>query len=291
MITRKNFLLQSSVLAAGLAACPRKALSSTRPVGLQLYTLRDMFKDKTLAQVLQTISAAGYKEVEMFGLGADSKFFGNDAGATEDLLDEYNLKSPSGHYLPEDFLFNNGNGDDVKRICSVAKQIGNKYFVIPWIQPERRSTIEQYKALTDRLNKAGEICKAHGLQLAYHNHDFEFDMLNGDMGYNYIAAADPDLLKLEMDIYWVVRANQDPIAWFNKHPGRFHLWHVKDMSKTDKTLNAEVGAGQIDYPSIFAKANLAGLKHYIVEQETNYKPDLAGSIETSQKYVSGLLNM
>ena len=130
--------------------------------------------------VYENIAAAGYKEVEMFGLGADGKFFGVTPAETKAIFKANGLKSPSGHYMPEKFLFDNGNGDDVKKICEAANVLGNKYFIIPWLSPERRKNIEQYKALAERINKAAVITKAAGLQMAYHNHDFEFDNLNGD---------------------------------------------------------------------------------------------------------------
>jgi sugar phosphate isomerase/epimerase len=155
---------------------------------------------------------------------------------------------------------------------------------------EKRNSIDKYKALTDRLNKAGEICKAANLQLAYHNHDFEFADFNGEHGYDILLKnTDSNLVKMELDLYWVVRAGYDPIALFAAHPGRFHLWHVKDMNKNDKTQNTEVCNGSMDFKTIFANAKLAGVKHYIVEQENNYVPDFFGSIAASNKQVKKLL--
>ena len=114
--------------------------------------------------------------------------------------------------------------------------------------------------------------------------------MNGNHGYDVLLNnTDKDLVKMEMDIYWVVRAGYDPITLFKEHPGRFHLWHVKDMNKADKTQNTEVGNGSIDFAKIFAKAKLAGVKHYIVEQENNYQPDFYGSIKKSNSYVKKLL--
>ncbi len=140
------------------------------------------------------------------------------------------------------------------------------------------------------MNKAGEIVKKANLQLAYHNHDFEFADFNGEHGYDILLNnTDSDLLKMEMDLYWAVRAGYDPIALFKSNPGRFHLWHVKDMSKTDKTQNTEICNGVLDFKTIFKSAKLAGVKHFIVEQETNYVPDYIGSITTSNKEVKKLL--
>ena len=286
---RRTFLRQSAVLSAGIFAMPEMAFGNKQKIGLQLYTLRESVA-KDLPGVFRQVAKAGYSELEMFGLSAENKFFGYSVKETADLLKQNNLTSPSGHYMPEKFLFNNGNGDDVKNFCDVANQLGNSYVIIPWMSEEKRNSIDKYKALAERINKAGEICKAENLQLAYHNHDFEFADFNGEHGYDILLKnTDSNLVKMEMDLYWVVRAGYDPIALFKSNPGRFQLWHVKDMNKNDKTQNTEVCNGSLDFKTIFANAKLAGVKHYIVEQENNYVPDFFGSIGASNKAVKKLL--
>ena len=289
MNTRRNFIKQSGLLTAGLMMNPSDLLKKQKNVGIQLYSVRDeIFKDPK--GVIKKIAAAGYSEVEMFGLSAGNKFYGLTVKEFAQLLKDNKLKSPSGHYAPENFLFENGNGDDVKNFCEVGNTLGNKYIIIPWMKEERRKTIDQYKVLAERINKAGEICKKANLQLAYHNHDFEFADMNGQHGYDILLNhTDKDLVKMEMDIYWVVRAGYDPIELFKKQPGRFHLWHVKDMDKADKTKNTEVGNGTVDFKTIFANAKLSGVKHYMVEQENNYMPDIFGSIKTSCSYTKTAL--
>ena len=284
MNTRRNFIKQSGLLTAGLMMNPSDLLKKQKNVGIQLYSVRDeIFKDPR--GVIKKIAVAGYSEVEMFGLNAENKFYGLTVKEFAQLLKDNKLKSPSGHYAPENFLFENGNGDDVKNFCEVGNTLGNKYIIIPWMKEERRKTIDQYKVLAERINKAGEICKKANLQLAYHNHDFEFADMNGQHGYDVLLNnTDKDLVKMEMDIYWVVRAGYDPIELFKKHPGRFHLWHVKDMDKADRTKNTEVGNGTVDFKTIFANAKLSGVKHYMVEQENNYKPGIFSSIKTSCSY-------
>jgi sugar phosphate isomerase/epimerase len=286
---RRAFLQQSAILSAGILAMPEMAFGNKQKIGLQLYTLRESVA-KDVPGVFKQVANAGYKELEMFGLSAENKFFGHSVKEIAELLKQNNLSSPSGHYMPEKFLFNNGNGDDVKNLCDVANALGNAYLIIPWMSEEKRNSIEKYKILAERINKAGELCKSANLQLAYHNHDFEFINFGGEHGYDILLKnTDSNLVKMEMDLYWVVRAGYDPIALFNAHPGRFHLWHVKDMNKADKTQNTEVGNGSIDFKTIFANAKLAGVKHYIVEQENNYVPDFYGSIAASNKVVKKLL--
>ncbi len=289
MNTRRNFIKQSGLLTAGLMMNPSDLLKKQKNVGIQLYSVRDeIFKDPK--GVIKKIAAAGYSEVEMFGLNPENKFYGLTVKEFAQLLKDNKLKSPSGHYMPEKFLFENGNGDDVKNFCEVGNTLGNKYIIIPWMQEERRKNIDQYKALAERINKAGEICKKANLQLAYHNHDFEFADMSGQHGYDVLLNnTDKDLVKMEMDIYWVVRAGYNPVELFKKHPGRFHLWHVKDMDKADRTKNTEIGNGTVDFKTIFANAKLSGVKHYMVEQENNYKPDIFSSIKTSCGYTKAAL--
>jgi sugar phosphate isomerase/epimerase len=284
MNTRRTFIKQSGLLTAGLMMNPSDLLKKQKTVGIQLYSVRDeIVKDPR--GVLQKVAAAGYNEVEMYGLTAENKFYGLTVKELVQVLKDNNLKTPSGHYAPEKFLYDNGNGDDVKNFCEVGHQLGNKYIIIPFLKEEKRKTIDQYKALAERINKAAEICKQAGLQLAYHNHDFEFADINGEHGYDiFLNNTDKDLVKMEMDLYWVVRAGYDPVELFKKHPGRFPFWHVKDMDKADKTKNTEVGNGTVDFKTIFANAKLAGVKHYIVEQENNYKPEIFSSIKTSCSY-------
>ena len=289
MNTRRTFIKQSGLLSAGLMINPSELLKKQKTVGIQLYSVRDeIVKDPR--GVIQKVAAAGYSNVEMFGLSADNKFYGLTVKEFAQLLKDNNLKSSSGHYTPANFLFENGNGDDVKNFCEVGNTLGNKYIIIPWLSEEKRKTIDQYKALAERINKAAEICKAAGLQMAYHNHDFEFTDINGEHGYDILLNnTDTNLVKFEMDLYWVVRAGYNPVELFKKHPGRFHLWHVKDMLKTDKTKNTEIGNGTVDFKTIFANAKIAGVKHYIVEQENTYMPDIFTSIKTSYSYTKNIL--
>jgi len=119
----------------------------------------------------------------------------------------------------------------------------------PFLFPAERGTLEQYKKIAEELNKAGETCKKAGIQLCYHNHDFEFAAQDGIYPYTvfYWKNTDTDLLKMEIDLYWVTKAKQDPLALFQKYPGRFALWHVKDMDNTPKQFFTEVGNGVIDF--------------------------------------------
>jgi sugar phosphate isomerase/epimerase len=289
MNSRRKFIQQSGLLTAGLMMNPTELLKKQKIAGIQLYSVRDeIVKDPK--GVIKKVAAAGYNEVEMYGLSAENKYYGLTVKELAQVLKDNNLKTPSGHYAPEKFLFQNGNGDDVKNFCAVGNELGHSHIIIPWLQEDKRKTIDQYKALADRINKAAVICKAAGLQMAYHNHDFEFMDFNGEHGYDVLLNnTDKDLVQFEMDLYWVVRAGYNPVELFKKHPGRFPFWHVKDMLKTDKTKNTEVGNGSVDFKTIFANAKLAGVKHYLVEQENTYAPDIFTSIKTSCSYTKNKL--
>lgn len=293
MNTRRRFLQQSAVVTAGLitnsCAVFKGENKIEKKVGIQLYTLRDqIFKD--VKGVIGKVAAAGYKEVETFGLSREEKFFGLTVKDFGQLLKDNNLTTPSGHYLPSKILFENGDGDDVKKLCDVGNTLGHRYIIIPHLAEERRKTIDQYKALAEKINKAGEICKKNNQQLAYHNHDFEFNLINGQRGYDiFLDNTDKDLLKMELDLYWVVRAGLDPVDIFKKQPGRFHLWHIKDMDKGDRTKNTEAGNGSVDFKRLMANTKLSGVKHYYLEQENNYVPDHFTSIEKSYTYIKNEL--
>ena len=140
-----------------------------------------------------------------------------------------------------------------------------------------------------KLNKAGEVAKNGGIRMGYHNHAFEFDTVDGQIPFDLMMKdLDPKYIGMEMDIFWVVNAGYDPIQYFEKHPGRFEQWHVKDMEKSDKDRNADVGTGSINYKRIFAKAKKSGMKHWYVEQES-YPGAPMKSVGASAEYLKKLM--
>jgi sugar phosphate isomerase/epimerase len=156
--------------------------------------------------------------------------------------------------------------------------------VIAYLVENDRKTIDDYKKHAATFNTAAEKCKKAGIQFAYHNHDFEFIDMNGQTGYEVLMKeTDKSLVKFEMDIYWVAKANHDPIELFKKHSNRFPLWHVKDMDKTEKRSFTEVGNGVIDYKKIFENAKKSGMQHFFVEQDISADP--LASIQKSFEYI------
>ena len=170
-----------------------------------------------------------------------------------------------------------------------AAAVGVEYMVCAYLSPEERANIDQYKRLAGQLNRAGERCKAAGIQLCYHNHDFELEPMDGLLPYDVLLNhTDSSLLKMEMDLYWVHKAEKDPLALFAQYPGRFPLWHVKDMDNTPQKGFTEVGSGVIDFKAVFLKARQAGMKHFFVEQD--YIPASPfDSIRKSMTYIQKTL--
>ena len=229
-----------------------------------------------LGNIFSKIAGAGYRQVELYGYN-NRKYFGHSIKEMSDLLKQHNLKTPSGHYGLNDMLLGaEYNWESWKYLLEDANILGHKYVVIPWLDDKHR-TADDFKRVAERLNKGGELSKAAGLITGYHNHNFEFEMNDGISHYEYLLThTDPALVKFEMDLYWVKYAEQNPGDWFKKYPGRFPLWHVKDMeAKTEgkpKGQTCEAGKGIIDWPSIFVDQKLAGLDYAYVEQEQYTRP-------------------
>jgi sugar phosphate isomerase/epimerase len=266
MPTRRDFLRQSSLLTASLFISKEEWFSEPQKIGLQLYTLRnEMGKDAkgTLAKV----AAQGYKTVETFGYG-NGKWFGMNAAELRAELKSHGLTTPSGHTFPASVFLQSGWEEKWKPAVADAKAVGQEYIVIPWMEEQFRSDINNFKKMAAVLNMAAEICKQTGIKLAYHNHDFEFAPLAGTNGFDVLLKeTDPKLVFFEMDIYWVSKAGKDPLAFFSKYPGRFAMWHVKDMDNTPQKNFTEVGSGVINYKKIFTHAKQSGMKYFFVEQD------------------------
>lgn len=272
---------------AALAATDSFAFGSNkRKIGIQLYTVRDEIKNG-IDSVIAKLASLGYEQVEMFGY-FNGKYFGKTVPEMAALLKQHNLTSPSAHIGLDEFLFK-GNDDVWKKAVEDAQVMGHQYMVIPWIDPAHRSSIDDYKKIAARANRAAELTKAGGMKFAYHNHAFEFEQHGDTTGYQILLnETDAKLVKMELDLYWVKNAGKDPIELFRQHPGRFTMWHVKDMDKNDKNKQTEVGNGSIDFKGIFKEAKLSGLEYFFVEQE-NYDVSPYDSIEKSIKYVKANL--
>jgi sugar phosphate isomerase/epimerase len=245
---------------------------------------------KDPAGTLAKVANIGYNSVEGATYTGTENFYGMDAKSFAGLLKKNNLIMPSSHYrLGED----KDNGKDMmgtilhdwNKAVDDAKTVGVKYMVCAWLSPTERGNIDHFKKLADDLNTGGEVCKKAGIQLCYHNHDFEFIKDNDQLPYDILLNnTNKDLVKFEVDLYWITKAGHDPVELFNTHPGRFPLWHVKDMDNTPQHSFTEVGNGTINFKNIFKYADKAGLKYFFVEQDTT-PGDPFDSITKSIAYI------
>ena len=276
-IERREFV--KTLAAAGVAiAVPhtRRTTHDARrldKVGLQLYTVRDQMKadfEGTLAHVAEI----GYKEVEFAG------YFDHTPADVRAILDRHGLSAPSTHIAL-------GEIDAWKASLDTAKAIGHEYIVVPWIPQEKRLTLDGWKNVAGVFNRAAQLAHDAGLQFAYHNHDFEFPKLEGQVPYDVLLQnTDPKLVQLEIDLYWLTKGGQDPLSYFSRWPGRIPLVHVKDSAGAPEHKMVDVGQGKIDWKRIFAKREQAGIKHFFVEHDQPPQP--FQDIAASYRYLSQL---
>ena len=265
---RNEFLKLSGGLAfAGLASKSGFASftgesAKLKNFGIQLWSVRDdLAKDPK--GVLKQLSSYGYKQIESFE-GDKGIFWGMSNTEFKSYMDALGMKIISSHCdITKDF----------EKKAADAAAIGMKYLICPYKGPlEKIKNIDEFKKFADEFNQKGEICKKNGIRFAYHNHDYSFANMNGEMGQDVMMKnTDPSLVDFELDMYWVVAAGQDIETWLKKYPKRFRLCHVKDRKKgaplTERDASVVVGTGSIDYPKILKTAKTQGMEYYIVEQE------------------------
>lgn len=320
-VDRRTFLGQIAVGAVAMAGCSRAALvgaggasplSLRERIGLQLFTVRDLTATDypgTLGRVAQL----GYRVVQTTGRYGDFT-----PQQIRGWLDAAKLVSPATHVSPR-------VGDDFERTLEGYRLIGHEYTTVsfgpagPRRQPAaagttrptqtqpRTTTLDAVRRTADQLNAAGAITKQHGIKVIVHNHTEEFEPLSDSSQRPWdvlLAETDPSLVAMELDIGWSSVAGQNTLELFRQSPGRFEVWHVKDianLSSFDASTSMQVrrrtakivplGDGEIDYGPIFAAAQLAGMKHFFVEQDT--APASGDSLReagTSYRHLSGLLS-
>ncbi len=261
-MNRRLFLNRLSQGAVGALCLTRPALPASAPgrnrlktVGMQLYTVRREL-EKDFEGTLARVAGLGYREVEFAG------YFDRAPKEVAAALARHNLTSPAAHVQLAALR------GSLREMVEAAHVIGHKYLLVAWSQPEERRTLDDYRRFAELFNRAGERLQRAGIHFAYHNHDFEFAALEGKVPYDLLLErTDPRLVKMEMDLYWIVKGGAKPLDYFEKYPGRFHLLHVKDMDATPRRYFTEVGRGVIDFKSVFARAGRAGVRHYFVEQD------------------------
>ena len=242
--------------------------------GYQLYTVREELGSADgVKQTLAHTHEMGYEQMESFGF-MGGQFFGMSTAEFGEAVGAAKLTTPSGHYLPmqlADTAVGPIDPATIPQFLDAAQALGQHWVIIPWMSPAWRNA-EGYGHLVTYLKELGAQANARGMRAGWHNHDFEFEPLHPDQAdsplvYEYLLAElTPELIDFEMDLHWVAFAGHKPTEWFEAHPGRFPLWHVKDFA-ADTLTQVPVGSGIIQWAEIFASAEVAGLQHYYIEQD------------------------
>ena len=280
---RREFFKISAAGALGIAlfgplgCTPAVIDRKSFGVGLQLYTIRDAMTADAIGS-LKKLSELGYKNLELANY-SDGKFYGYTPKELKKIVNDLGMEILSSHTQVEAAGI---TVDNAQKMADDHAELGVKYCVQPWVNEVDRN-IESYKKMVGDWNEVGKIMKGVGIQFGYHNHNFEFKNIDGVVPYYdiFMKEMDPDLVTMEIDLFWVNKAGQDPVEMFKKYPGRFQLFHLKDMRTKQEPFYdvvkddvCSVGAGVIDFKTILASKEIAGMKHTFVEDDNqgNGKP-------------------
>lgn len=295
-VNRRTFLFELAALGVGtsvLASCAKAAGgmstatgamstaggANANMIGIQMYTVRDQLT-ANFEGTVEKIAQIGYRNLEFAG------YYNRTPEQVRALLDRVGAVSRSSH-IGAPLLRQDAAGQ-----IKAAKTIGQEYITLPSFNFGKEGLAGWRKAVAE-FNQWGAMCRDAGLRLAYHNHNFEFASLEGTTGYDVLVKeVDPKLVDFELDLYWARFADQDPLALFAKYPGRFAMWHVKDMAITGTQKGmTPVGKGTIDFKSIFAHARQSGMKYFFVEHDTaaQYPGGSLASAQASYEYLRQLL--
>ena len=285
---RRSFINQMTTLAGvTLAGAPQIMCSATPKykMGLQLFSVREALANDPL-DTLRKVKKMGYEDFELYGFNPKTKkIYGFYISEFKKVLDDLNLTTTSGHYGFSEYF--DSSKDKLKWFvdqCIIASKTLNAPFITwPWVHPDKRNP-ESFKILADKLNLIGEQVKSADLGFAYHNHGYEFQNWGGTSGHDILMKiTDKNLVKLQMDMYWVIHSGKTPKELVDKHPGRYVMWHIKDMDKRTRDYS-ELGNGSIDYEKELPDAEKSGMKYYYIEQGGNYASTDIESAATSATY-------
>lgn len=288
-MNRRHFMESSAILSTsaliGQSSC-KKEENLRYKMGYQLFSVNeDMNQDPI--ETLKALQKMGYEDFEIYGFDPEKvTYYTLPALEFKSRLDEMQLTTTSGHYGFTDYLMK--EKDELRHFTDQcikgAKALNTPYITWPWLAPEYRN-MDTYKLMALRLNEIGEQVHAAGLKFAYHNHGFEFMDHDGDTGYDVIMRdTDASLVKLQLDMYWLMHSStMTPKEMINKAPGRFVMWHIKDMDKVTRDYT-ELGNGSIDYVSLLPDPVKSGLEYYYLEQGGNFAHNAMQSAADSAIY-------
>jgi sugar phosphate isomerase/epimerase len=281
------FLSQNSCRSGGKPA-KKTVLADPKSfgIGLQLYTIRDAMAIDVPGS-LKKVSDIGYKYLELAGY-ADGKFYEYEPAEFKKIVNDLGMEIISSHTQVE------AEGITLENATKMAEdhaRLGVRYCVQPWVVEEARTTIASYQKMVADWNKVGQIMKENGIQFGYHNHNFEFANVEGKIPFFdvFMVELDKDLVTMELDMFWTTKAGYNPVDIIKRYPGRFQLYHMKDMFTHEEpffttdgvTDFAPVGAGVIDFKEILAVKDIAGMKYMIVEQDSTKDGLPFDAIQTS----------
>jgi sugar phosphate isomerase/epimerase len=268
MKTRRDFLKVTGGLAAGAFFLPTLAeAKKIKNVGIQLYSVRkEMLNDAV--GTLKELAKIGYKELES-ARSEKGNYYGLQPKEIKKIANDLGMTVRSGHvHVDKDF----------QKSIDSASEAGQDYLVCSSL-PSNGQTADNYKKVADIFTKAAEDCRKSNIIFGYHNHEYEFEKENGQVLYDVLLDnTDPKLVTMELDLGWVIISGNDPLAYFNKYPGRFPLWHLKDMDASKKE-STEFGKGQVNIVEMLQNSKKSGVKHIFVEQE-----EYASTALESMKY-------
>lgn len=262
-LTRRSFLHQAGALTAGTTLLPSALQAAFSPFatvknpGIQLYSLRDDM-EKDAKGTLKAVAAIGYKEIESYP-GSKGFLWGMKPAEFKSYMSDLGLTPVSTH---------TGVEKNMPELMDQAAGAGFKNFVVSWIGKEKRENLDGFRKVSDEFNQLGEQAKKAGLQFGYHNHDYPFIEMDGQVPFDVMMSrTDPKLVTYELDLFWVVEPGKDPVAFFNKYPGRFSMAHVKDRDPKNAKFSTIIGQGNLDLSKMMTAGQKAGVKHYFVEVE------------------------
>ena len=281
MTTRRNFIKTTTLTAIGTAFLPHMLNANPRKknIGLQLYTLRDQM-NVNIPKTLNRVAEIGYTWLEAAGYG-NGKFYGLAPKEFKTLVDDLGMQVISSHC--------GFKVEESSQVIDAHAELGVTYLVYPWMSMPETPSSDDYKKTTELFNELANLSGNAGLKFGYHNHDFEFKKIGDTTGFDILLnQTDPEKVCFEADFYWMVYAGVDPLEYIHKYPGRFELWHIKDMEDSPDRLFAPVGTGVIDFKRIFNDKKVSGMKYFFVEQD-KCKDEPLKSVEISYKNLVSLV--
>jgi sugar phosphate isomerase/epimerase len=260
MKSRRSFLKETIVASTGGIILPGfLKFNGAKPrltgVGVQLYSVRKEILADAVG-TLNKLGKIGYQEIES-AQSEKGNYYGLEPKEIKKILKDQGMTLRSGHtHIDKNW----------QKSIDQAAEAGQEYIICS-VLPVPGQSVENYQKSADLFNQAGEQCKKSGIMFGYHNHESEFETVDGQVLYDVLLnRCNPDLVHMEMDLGWVIAAGKDPLQYFQKYPGRFPLWHLKDMNATEKK-SVEFGKGSVDIITLLKHGNEAGMKYYFVEQE------------------------